>query len=362
MDRKGRKKLVGRVLLDAVLVIGSSVFLLLVLELCFRLVFTLPPGHRQVWRNTDLVPTPEPDMEFINRPRGGTDPVCNQGFRGTCPVRKKRPGIYRIAVIGDSVTYGEGVPGNEAYPARLRSLLERRLSKPVEVINAGTPGYDIVQAVAMYSHRLVQYSPDVVVYGCFSNDLETQRIVVVNNVVVGVVPDYSLMPGEIWLPLWLHERLSRSSYLYDWINFRLLGFLTDDPRILRDTFNDTVRMRAVKALKKLKAEAGKRGTALLVALLPVVVRRHRNPARCGDPGVDSSRWRHYCLYNDRVLDYVRGLCNRLDIKVADLRLAYVDDGAESVALSREDPNHPNPKGHELLARALAGPVADLLGR
>ena len=57
------------------------------------------------------------------------------GYRGT-PVGKKRPGEFRIVVLGGSAAYGYGVRADEAMPAVLERLLRSRGQSPVfTVIN-----------------------------------------------------------------------------------------------------------------------------------------------------------------------------------------------------------------------------------
>jgi len=70
-----------------------------------------------------------------------------------------------LLVVGDSATFGEGVPFRDAYPA----VIERELNKDaschehISVINAGVPGYNTVQAVASLPRLLSTFSPKVVI-------------------------------------------------------------------------------------------------------------------------------------------------------------------------------------------------------
>jgi len=80
----------------------------------------------------------------------------------------KRPGVLRIAVLGDSLTYGYGVDENQAYPVLIEKLLSQ--SFRVEVFNLGHSGAqseDIVWAAKTF---LPQLQPDLVLYGVCLND------------------------------------------------------------------------------------------------------------------------------------------------------------------------------------------------
>jgi len=337
----------------AALVLATTALTLLAVEGVLRAVYTLPPGHAEQWRTDRLLPVDDPKLQFVNRPRAGDDPVGPEGFRGIAPPRERRPGVPRIFVLGDSVTFGTGVAPTRTYSARLEALLAERLGGPVEVINAGVPGYDIVQVAALYRRRVRDFTPDIVVYGFFHNDLEARRSLILDTdppTVVGVMPADSMLPGEIILPGGVHEALTRSSFLYNWLNLALLK-LTGESWEFSTSMNEQLRSRGVRAMERLSAAATEDRTTLLVALLPTVVRR--DPERCGDPLVPITRQLlGYCAYNDHVLDFVAGVCANLGVTTLDLRHAYETLPGQSLAMAAGDPDHPDPEGHRLLAEAL----------
>lgn len=84
----------------------------------------------------------------------------------------KSPGTFRVAVIGDSFTMGEGVAIEDVY----HSVLERRFnantsSRKYEFINFGVAGYSLVQYVATVQLKALNYKPDLILIGfCGSND------------------------------------------------------------------------------------------------------------------------------------------------------------------------------------------------
>lgn len=94
------------------------------------------------------------------------------GLRDREYTQAKDPGTFRIAVIGDSFTMGEGVAIEEVY----HSVLERRfnantLGKKYEFINFGVAGYSLVQYVATVQLKALNYKPDLILIGfCGSND------------------------------------------------------------------------------------------------------------------------------------------------------------------------------------------------
>jgi hypothetical protein len=86
---------------------------------------------------------------------------------------RRPPGVFRIAGIGDSHTFGWGVAQDETFLA----VLERRLheafpGRRFEVWNLGVPGYNSVQEVRALELRLDRLAPDLVVAGFVSNDAD----------------------------------------------------------------------------------------------------------------------------------------------------------------------------------------------
>src|SRR5262249_47216425 len=64
----------------------------------------------------------------------------DEGFR-SAPFTAKRPGVLRIACIGDSWTFGMNVDQDRTYPARLDALLRAQAGgREVEVMNFGILG------------------------------------------------------------------------------------------------------------------------------------------------------------------------------------------------------------------------------
>jgi lysophospholipase L1-like esterase len=83
----------------------------------------------------------------------------------------RRPGVRRVAVLGDSFTEGQGVKEADTYPRRLEALLNAAGPDRWEVLNWGRRGADFPRLHDTFE-QLLEYDPDVVVYGMFLNDAE----------------------------------------------------------------------------------------------------------------------------------------------------------------------------------------------
>lgn len=101
---------------------------------------------------------------------GGPVAINSLGLRDREYAREKPAGTRRVLVLGDSVTFGIGVPAEETFPARLEARLAPR-DPPVEVLNLGVGGYDTLDEVIAFEARGLDLGPDVVVVGYCLNDL-----------------------------------------------------------------------------------------------------------------------------------------------------------------------------------------------
>lgn len=124
--------------------------------------------------------------------------------RARGPYPAKSATRLRIAIVGDSLTYGFGLDAAATYPVQLKNILAG--GHDVEVLNLGTPGLqseDIVLNVLWAEDTL---QPDVIVYGMCLNDF----------LPAGVL-EYQHAWG-IPLPMWFKElaiRRSRAARLMD---------------------------------------------------------------------------------------------------------------------------------------------------
>ncbi|MGO8675901.1 MAG: SGNH/GDSL hydrolase family protein [Limisphaerales bacterium] len=91
--------------------------------------------------------------------------INSKGFRGgEIPAEKGQ--AYRIVTLGESTTFGCTLrPGEKPWPEWLEGLIRERLkpSRPVEVINAGVPCYNIKNSLARLGHDILDLQPDLVI-------------------------------------------------------------------------------------------------------------------------------------------------------------------------------------------------------
>jgi lysophospholipase L1-like esterase len=86
------------------------------------------------------------------------------GFRGREVEQPKPAGRYRIACLGGSTTYDDGVGDAETYPLKLEEFL--RAARPdldIEVVNCGVPSYTTAESVPNLAFRVLDLQPDAIV-------------------------------------------------------------------------------------------------------------------------------------------------------------------------------------------------------
>jgi len=96
--------------------------------------------------------------------------INSQGFRDYEYSLDKPDRTYRIAVVGDSITFGWGVSLEDSYP----KIIERELNKTkkVEVLNFGFPGYVSSQELFLIKEKVLAYNPDMIIVGHFLASLD----------------------------------------------------------------------------------------------------------------------------------------------------------------------------------------------
>ncbi|MDP6935273.1 MAG: GDSL-type esterase/lipase family protein, partial [Myxococcota bacterium] len=149
-----------------------------------------------LFRHLDVAPylTMWPNVNMVQRYFRVVDGDCvvdleipfqtnSQGFRDTEHTLFKSPGTYRVVVLGDSFTVGDGVLAEQAWPQVLQSRLRQRMGQPaargavsgVEVINTAVMSYGTMDEVVALQRWGLQYRPDAVVVGLYLNDAKPAR-------------------------------------------------------------------------------------------------------------------------------------------------------------------------------------------
>jgi len=96
--------------------------------------------------------------------------INHAGMRDKDYPLDKSASVFRIAVVGDSFTFGPGVELEATFPKQMERLLILKKIQ-VEVLNFGVVGYNMWQYNVLLEKKIIPYHPDLVVLCLFQDDL-----------------------------------------------------------------------------------------------------------------------------------------------------------------------------------------------
>lgn len=127
-----------------------------------------------------IQPTNSPGLIYELKPNNSGRLLASQintgpdGYRIDPDAAPRADGarIARIAVVGDSTSFGWGVEYRQSYPELVRSRLEARVGSRIDLRNYSVPGYNSEQEDALLRQKVIAYQPDLLVLHHDSNDSE----------------------------------------------------------------------------------------------------------------------------------------------------------------------------------------------
>ncbi len=167
------RRLGGRLIPEFALALVSIGVALLLGEVAVRALGLGPTFH--VVYNEIFQLSDNPVLAYELRPGAvfAADVINSSGFRDREFPRTKPADSFRVATVGDSVTFGMGVPNASSYPKQLERLLAAYAipdAPRFEVLNFGIHGYNIEQVVGRVRTLALDFEPDLVIYGYVLND------------------------------------------------------------------------------------------------------------------------------------------------------------------------------------------------
>ncbi len=249
--------------------------------------------------------------------------INSRGMRDDEPLPDDTPGLYRVAVLGDSIAFGWKVAHEQCFSEVLEQALRAAAggARPCEVLNFAVTGYSTRDEVNLFQSRVAAFRPDLVIVAYCMNDP-----------VSGI--DQPL-PRYFAPKKWYHR-----SHL-----FRFVAKRFHERRVRRLGGSDYYRYvhapegpewpTVVAAFGALEERAGALGIPVLVAIFPWV----REPAweEYPYPGLHEQVAREAAAHGFRVLD---------------LLPAFRAHAPFDVVFSPTDP-HPTALGHRIAGEELA---------
>ena len=150
----------------------------------------------------------------------GVDRSNALGYRGPLYALQKSPLVFRVVVLGDSVSEGLLIPDyKDVYSAVLESELNGS-GLAAEVMNFGVNGYNTSQEVQTFRDKGLKFSPDLVLLQYSLNDNTGDDGGLAGELI-------KKARGQAFIEgVWDHPFLLNSA-LYRFIKYRVLRYSTD---------------------------------------------------------------------------------------------------------------------------------------
>ncbi len=157
-----------------VAVIAAIIFM--IGELYARHMYNFPGASGFMTRDPVFHHIPPPFCEGRMFSKGDFDlpfRLNNRGMRGPSDYQyEKSKDVFRIAVLGDSFTFGMGVDGNLTSSVILEKLLNSSDAKKYQVLNFGVCSYSPLLEYIYLTQEAIKYKPDLVVLMLDESDLQ----------------------------------------------------------------------------------------------------------------------------------------------------------------------------------------------
>jgi hypothetical protein len=297
------------------------------LEIVARLLFAHPTMNfgLEMWKyakNVKLV-HPNPEIGHRHRPNAhdflmGVDVTTNSfGLRDPERTLEKPANTTRIMMLGDSIVFGWGCPQNETMAARLEKSLNTNPITPgrkYEVMNTGVGNSNTAMEETWFREEGYKFQPDCVLVGWFINDAEPTPIPTKNWL---AYHSYAF----IWLKSTFDTMLRKSSARKNYQDYYRGLFRDEQPGY----------PKMKRSLAELSAFCKEHKFPVHILLIPELHTLGAN-------------YEFKDVYAKVMAD-----CAAADLPAVDLTDAFPTDGRPQDYWASPSDDHPNGKGHELMA-------------
>lgn len=199
--------------------------------------------------------------------KGALVRINAQGFRGE-EFPPPETGRTRIALIGDSVTFGNGCPEDATLAVALAAELAAR-GRAAQVLNCGIPGYNADNVATLLRTRVLPLAPTEVIWVMVANDVS--GALARSEIPVDATID-RLADLPFRSPL-LQMANQNASGLLRRMGFALDGYVESIVRAWHHQGSEQIR----RALDAIRADCAAAGIGFRVAIYPYMTRPDLNP-------------------------------------------------------------------------------------
>ena len=240
----------------------------------------------------------------------------------------KPPGEYRIALVGDSVTFGEGVERTEnTFAQVLERTLNRGQPATARVLNFGASAYSVKEMALTLQYRILDIQPDLAVMAIIPADFDLARTPAIDG--TGYLIDRRLSrfnPADS-----MTRRALRGLHLAYVLRDAGVRWFFKPAADFRQALSEGQIPESYRYLREFKSTAEQNRLSYVIALLP------------GPPG--------------KVWGALPGQLERDRVRHVDLSFLSSEFSEEEYRASRFDP-HPSSAVHRRIGEALAAYVRE----
>lgn len=264
----------------------------------------------------------------------------DDGFRDRQRSIEKEEGVYRIAVIGDSYTFGWLIDDpNDRYTNILNGLLNSNIDntgtkniRHFEVFNFSIPGIGPEEEFEIYNQFVKKYNIDLVILGLLPNDILHKKD-------EGVVPDIPI-PEWILKNSYFTSYLVREKMIHD---FKQLKWVDDYFDSIHSAYGDSNQLDYfINNIVSFRDTVNENNSDFLAVLFPIFFDFYNNP-------LDAERLIIIRSFEDN------------NIGIIDLFPYFEGRNVKELIVNDFDP-HPNESAHSIISNVLYEELSeDVLG-
>lgn len=281
--------------------------------------------------------------------------INSKGFRDKEFLTEKPENVVRIAVLGDSITFGFEVPLERTYPKVLENMLNQNRNRQVEVLNFGVGGYNTYNELELLQETVIKYKPDIVILGFCMNDIANpyadftpHTVESLGNLPLDAIPNPVTMIKPVQTKGLLKELLKYSHALQHIqklaTSIKSKKNNSNNPNSINLAYKDALESFAktdsierkwlLNKLLKMKKVCEDNGAKFFVTIFPLYYQLDNR----------------YAFSESRIL--IREFCQNNSIPNVDLHKIFQDYSIDTKKEIYSDVVHPNEIGHQLTSQAI----------
>ena len=188
------------------------------------------------------------------------------GYRDFEYSQERPNNIFRILMLGDSMTFGSGIDKiSDTYPKQLEVLLNKDSKQKFEVINTAYPGYNTDSQLYDLYIKGFNFQPDMVFLGYYHNDIPKLSYLKCDPARREIIKK----GGKI-------KNFIGKTVLYQFINFRynrLLEKLNHKPKMedcINEAYSSTAWEMEKVYLEAIRKACMLRNIKLMIGIIPLM--------------------------------------------------------------------------------------------